>query len=57
MHNTKEPPLVLVKTWVSLVRSAEDEEVKSRACQMLIDAFGDMKAAADYCVRHNIQIS
>lgn len=56
MHSTKEPPLVLVKTWVSLVRSAEDEEVKSRACQMLIDAFGDMKAAADYCVRHNIQI-
>lgn len=57
MHPTAEPPVVLVKTWVSLVRSSEDEEVKSRACQMLIDAFGDMKAAADYCVKNNIKIA
>lgn len=57
MLQTSEPPLVLVQTWVSLVRSSEDEEVKSRACQMLIDAFGDMKTAADYCVRHNIKIA
>lgn len=53
---SKEPPVVLVKTWISLLRSNEDKLVKDRAKEMLLDAFGDMANVAEYCVRHDIKI-
>jgi hypothetical protein len=51
-----EPPLVLVKTWVSLIKSRESEEVKRVAVNRLVAAFGDMKTAAEYCARNDIKI-
>ena len=36
MSNKKEPPIILVKTWIDLIRSDEYDEVKRRASEMLI---------------------
>lgn len=51
-----EPPIILVRTWVQLLTSNHDKEVKDRAKKMLIDAFGDIKTAADFCAKNNINI-
>lgn len=51
-----EPPVILVKTWVGLLTSSECEEVKVRSKKMLIEAFGDIKTAAEFCARNNIPI-
>jgi hypothetical protein len=52
-----DPPLALVKTWVELINSNEDEKVRKRACQMLVDAFGDIQTAIEFCLQNNIQIN
>lgn len=51
-----EPPVILVKTWVGLITSNECQEVKDRSKKMLIEAFGDIKTAAEYCAKNNIAI-
>ena len=52
----EDPPLVLVKTWIALIKSNEEEEVKQRAVEMLLNAFGDMAAAVEYCIRNGISV-
>ena len=52
----KEPPIALVSTWISLLMSDEEQEVKDRASEMLLNAFGDMKAVSAFVEKHNIQI-
>lgn len=52
----KDPPIVLVKTWVSLLTSSHDKQVKDRAKEMLINAFGDIKSVASFCAKNNINI-
>ena len=49
----KEPPIVLVKTWLMLLRS-DSEEVRSRASEMLINAFGNMKNAQKFCEENHL---
>lgn len=52
----REPPAILVKTWVNLLLSSENKEVKDRAKSMLISSFGDMKAVTEFVERNQIQI-
>ncbi|MFT6579502.1 MAG: hypothetical protein ACJAW0_001952 [Zhongshania sp.] len=51
-----EPPVALVKTWITLFTSDQDQEVKDRASEMLLKAFGDMKAVAAFVEKHKIQL-
>ena len=52
----KEPPVVLVKTWVMLINSKEDKQVREHATNMLISTFGDLATALAFCRKHNISI-
>jgi hypothetical protein len=53
----KEPPVVLVKTWVELIKSSEVEEVKSHAWNRLIDAFGGPEEAFRFCKENGIVVN
>lgn len=56
MNNT-EPPLALVRTWLDLIKSAEQKEVKDHAVKMLLSAFGNLENAAIYCKKHGLKIN
>lgn len=49
-----EPPVVLVKTWLALVRSNEDQEIKEHALQLLKDKIGDHKAISIFMRKHGL---
>jgi hypothetical protein len=49
------PPVRLVQTWCSLLKD-ENEEVRVHANNMLINAFGNMKAVVDFVDRHRIKV-
>jgi hypothetical protein len=49
-----EPPVILVKTWYRLMLNSEEKEAKERASLMMLNAFGDMGAAAQFIKKHNI---
>jgi len=51
------PPVVLVKTWVGLLNSNEDKEVKDHAEKMLAKAFGDIQTAAAFCIKNGIKVN
>jgi len=52
----KEPPLVLVITWLDLLKNAEEKMVRDRANEMLLSAFGDdMTAIVKFMKKHNIK--
>ena len=51
---TQTPPLALVKTWYPLLSSSEDNDVKARAQEMLLNAFESPEAIAIYLKEHNI---
>ncbi len=53
--NMMEPPVVLVKTWLSLAWSNEDQDIKERALKMLEEKVGDHKAIAAYMEKHGIR--
>jgi hypothetical protein len=36
------PPIVLVRTWLQLLRADTDEEVRTHARKMLINVFGSV---------------
>lgn len=48
----KEPPVILVETWLHLINSSESKEVRDRAYKMLVCNFGDIEAAGEFCRRH-----
>ncbi|WP_421133219.1 hypothetical protein [Alteromonas sp. A079] len=48
------PPITLVKTWYHLLSSSEDNAVKARAQQMLLNAFGTPEAILIYLKKNNI---
>lgn len=57
-HNVfarKEPPAILVKTWLNLARSDEDMEVKIRAINMLKVGIGNEQAVYEYMNKHGIK--
>jgi len=52
----KEPPLVLVRTWLDLLKDAEEKMVRDRANEMLLGAFdNDMTAIVKFMKKHNIK--
>lgn len=51
------PPIVLVKTWLSLAYYANDEESKRYAEEMLIDTFGSVEVAIIYAEENGISMS
>ena len=44
----RELPITLVQTWIKLLESSEQEEVKDRALGMIVKTFGSIEAAKDY---------
>lgn len=55
--NIIDPPVVLVRTWVGLLNSNEDKEVKDHAGKMLTNTFGDIQTAAEYCIKNGIKVN
>lgn len=52
----KSVPLSLVKTWITLARSDEtDQIVKSRALSMLTEKIGSPQEVAAYMSKHGIK--
>jgi hypothetical protein len=54
--NSNHPPLILVKTWLDLLKSNEDKSVKDHAAKMLLDAFGSLENVATYCKEHGLTL-
>ena len=44
----KQPPVSLVKTWAWMMTESDDEQVRNRAMNNLIAAFGTLAAAQAY---------
>jgi len=51
----KEPPVVLVKTWINLLKQKEDIAAQRRSEQMLMSAFENTEALARYLKKHGIK--
>jgi hypothetical protein len=54
--STNEPPKTLVMTWIELLKTSDNEEIKSHASEMLIGAFGSEQCVADYLAKNNITV-
>lgn len=54
--STNEPPKTLVMTWLELLKTSDDEEVKLHVTEMLIGAFGSEQGVADYLTKNNIAV-
>lgn len=55
--DVKVPPVILVKTWISLINSMEDEAVRKHATTMLMNSFdGNMQKIAEFCSQNNISM-
>lgn len=52
----REPPKVLVETWLHLLTQNEDAELKEQGKNKLFGAFGNMQNVASYVKRHHIKI-
>lgn len=52
----KEPPRVLVSTWVELLKSNRDTEAKKRAQEMISHYFSDLESFMAYCKTHQIKV-
>lgn len=52
----KEPPKILVETWISLARNSEqDKEITARALKMLREKIGTPEDILRYMKKHNIK--
>ena len=56
MSHINNPPLVLVKTWLYILTSADEEEARHHAKKMLNDAFGSVEFAVMYLEDHEEKI-
>lgn len=54
MATKLEPPLLLVRTWYELLIQQKDKDASARAEEMLLGAFGNKQAVADYLKKHKI---
>ena len=52
MTEIKQPPIHLVKTWIWMMTSSDDEELKISGQQKLIAAFGSMLEVQKYLEKH-----
>lgn len=51
---SKEVPLVLVRTWYELIKNGPDNETRMHAQRMLLGAFGTHEEIEKYLKRHNV---
>jgi hypothetical protein len=56
MSNINNPPLMLVKTWLYILTSADEEEARLHAKKMLNDAFGSVEFAVMYLEDHGVKL-
>ncbi|MFT6905757.1 MAG: hypothetical protein ACJAS1_002415 [Oleiphilaceae bacterium] len=52
MSQINTPPAMLVKTWLYILSSADEEEARRHAKKMLNDAFGSVEFAIMYLENH-----
>jgi hypothetical protein len=52
----QDPPKVLVETWLHLLTQNEDIELKEHGKNMLLSAFEDMQAEANFIKKHHIKV-
>lgn len=52
-----QPPVILVRTWISLIKSKESQAVRDHATKMLLNAFGDYQSVISFCTLHEIPIN
>ena len=51
----RSPPVALVKTWLSLIKSKEANDVRNRASSQLIGAFGNMENVRSFMSENEIE--
>jgi hypothetical protein len=56
MSNSYNPPAMLVKTWLYILTSADENEARRHAKKMLNDAFGSVEFAIMYLENHEEKI-
>ena len=56
MTPPKQPPMVLVQTWLELLKSSE-LAAQQHAQNMLMGAFGDMQTVLSFVIKHNIEVN
>ena len=56
MEQASLPPKTLVQTWVTLIKSNENGTVRQHATNQLINTFGSLESAIQYCVNNGISI-
>jgi hypothetical protein len=52
MSHINNPPAMLVKTWLYILTSADEEDARRHAKKMLNDAFGSVEFAIMYLENH-----
>ena len=52
MNQQKKPPIHLVQTWIWMMTSSDDDEVKVSGQEKLIAAFGSMAQVQKYLAEH-----
>lgn len=53
---SKEAPIILVKTWLTLARSRDiDPEIKTHALNMLRESIGSPEEIMIYMKKHNLK--
>jgi hypothetical protein len=52
----REPPKVLVETWLHLLTQNEDKVLKVHGENMLLNAFGNMQNVASYVKKQRIKV-
>jgi hypothetical protein len=56
MSHINNPPLMLVKTWLYILASADGEEARRHAKKMLNDAFGSVEFAVMYLEDRGVKL-
>jgi hypothetical protein len=51
----KDPPKVLVETWLHLLKQKDDKELQEHGKNMLLSTFENMQMVTEYAERHNLQ--
>ena len=56
MSHSYNPPAMLVKTWLYILTSADEEEARHHAKKMLNDAFGSVEFAVMYLEDRGVKL-
>jgi hypothetical protein len=56
MSHINNPPLMLVKTWLYILTSGDEDEARRHAKKMLNDAFGSVEFAIMYLEDRGVKL-